>query len=220
MRIEKLFNTIHTLPKLVFSLILGIVAGVVLRQEERTLDFNLLIGWDVFCLSALLLFWITFFSIKANDVDAEAKILKTGTPTVFLLALWLIFASLGIIVLLFIRSVHQAHAVANFVVGYGGLLLSWGLVHTLFTIHYANLYYGGDKINADGGLVFPEDDKPDYLDFAYFSFVNGMTFQVSDVSVKSKTMRRIVLFHCLLAFAFNTVIVALSINLIAGFMQQ
>lgn len=220
MRIKSLFNSIHTVPKLLFSLALGLLAGVVLRQEDRTFDFNLLIGWDVFCLSALILFWITFFSIKAEDVADEAKILKTGTPTVFLLSLLLIFASLGIIVLLFISSVHHAHALPNFVVGYGGLILSWALVHTIFTIHYANLYYGGDKINADAGLDFPDDERPDYLDFAYFSFVNGMTFQVSDVSITSKTIRRIVLFHCLLAFAFNTVIVALSINLIAGFMQQ
>jgi uncharacterized membrane protein len=67
-----------------------------------------------------------------------------------------------------------------------------------------------------GGLVFPDDDKPGYSDFAYFSFVLGMTFQVSDIQITSKRLRRIALLHGILSFGFNTIIVALTINVIAG----
>jgi len=100
-----------------------------------------------------------------------------------------------------------------------GMLFSWLLVHSIFTVRYAHLYYGNDPEQPEthvGGLKFPSESKPDFLDFAYFSFVLGMTFQVSDVEVTSKKMRRIALFHGLLSFGYNTVIVALTINIIAG----
>jgi len=100
-----------------------------------------------------------------------------------------------------------------------GMLLSWVMVHTMFAFHYAHIYYGDDKQDPGkhaGGLEFPEEKKPDYLDFAYFSFVIGMTFQVSDVQITSHRLRRIVLLHGLLSFSLNTFVVALTINLIAG----
>ncbi len=86
-------------------------------------------------------------------------------------------------------------------------------------MRYAHIYYGDHKTNPGvhtGGLVFPNEDKPDYLDFAYFSFIVGMTFQVSDVVITLARLRKLVLLHSILAFGFNTVIVALTINVIAS----
>ena len=101
-----------------------------------------------------------------------------------------------------------------------GILLSWMMVHITFAFHYAHLYYDDDEEGNShknaGGLNFPNENKPDYLDFAYFSFIIGMTFQVSDVEVTSRKLRRMVLLHSLLAFGLNTFVVALTINLIAG----
>ena len=101
-----------------------------------------------------------------------------------------------------------------------GILLSWMMVHISFTFHYAHLYYDddddGNTHKHAGGLNFPNENKPDYLDFAYFSFIIGMTFQVSDVEITSKKLRRMVLLHSLLSFGLNTFVVALTINLIAG----
>ncbi len=99
------------------------------------------------------------------------------------------------------------------------LLLSWLLIHTLFAFHYARLYYflpeGGDEHHR--GLKFPdEDDEPDYLDFAYYSFVVGMTSQVSDIAVLSRRMRRLTLIHGVLSFIYNIAILAMSINIIGG----
>jgi len=96
--------------------------------------------------------------------------------------------------------------------------VSWVLVHTLFTFHYANMYYFklNDHKSDEASLIFPGKAKPDYLDFAYFSFVIGMTFQVSDVEIASQRIRRIALIHGLLSFTLNTFVVALTINLIAA----
>ena len=96
-------------------------------------------------------------------------------------------------------------------------MTSWVMLHTIFTLHYAHLYYSKIKDNPTvSGLDFPEEKKPDYIDFAYFSFIIGMTFQVSDVQINSRIIRRTALAHSLLAFALNTFVVALTINLIAG----
>jgi uncharacterized membrane protein len=87
----------------------------------------------------------------------------------------------------------------------------------MFTLRYAHYYYGeGDGAKAVGGLEFPNDDAPDYLDFAYFSFVIGMTAQVSDVAISSKSLRTLALVHGILSFCFNTVILALTINTVSG----
>ena len=100
------------------------------------------------------------------------------------------------------------------------ILLSWLFMNTIFALHYAHGFYGdadpSNEYQAIGGLVFPGRHDPDYWDFMYFSFVVGMTFQVSDVQVEAHELRREVLAHGVLAFFFNVVIVALTINILAG----
>ncbi|WP_245939703.1 DUF1345 domain-containing protein [Stenomitos frigidus] len=103
------------------------------------------------------------------------------------------------------------------------ILGSWLLVHTIFALHYAHGYYQDGSQSLEEakaeGLDFPGDIEPDYWDFLYFSFVIGMTSQVSDVQIESRSMRRLALLHGVLSFFFNTAIVAMSINLIAGLIQ-
>jgi uncharacterized membrane protein len=95
--------------------------------------------------------------------------------------------------------------------------LAWTLTHTSYTLRYAHLFYREN--DHEGGLEFPGRDEPDDFDFAYFAFTIGMTFQVSDVGVTSPLIRRTVLAHALLSFAYNTVIIALAINILAGFLN-
>ena len=98
------------------------------------------------------------------------------------------------------------------------VVLSWLLVHAVFGLRYAHKFYDdNDAITGSrtGGLDFPGEDSPDYRDFAYFSFVIGMTCQVSDVQVTSREMRRRVLQHGVLSFGFNTVILALTVNTVS-----
>jgi uncharacterized membrane protein len=98
------------------------------------------------------------------------------------------------------------------------LLLSWLLIQTLFAFHYARRYYSRhvSSMELRRGLKFPGDKEPDYLDFAYYSFVVGMTSQVSDVAVLTRHMRRLTLVHGVLSFIFNIAILAMSINIIGG----
>ena len=98
------------------------------------------------------------------------------------------------------------------------LALSWAVTHLTFAYRYAHEYYSYDLggKTVDGGIEFPKDDRPDYLDFVYFSFVLGMTFQVSDCNVTSKKLRRLATTQGLIGFIFNTVILALSVNIAAG----
>jgi uncharacterized membrane protein len=95
------------------------------------------------------------------------------------------------------------------------VISAWLLTHTSFTLRYAHLYYRDDD-EGEGGLAFPGDRRPDDFDFAYFAFTIGMCFQVSDVTVSSPQIRRAVLAHALLSFAYNTVILALALNLLFG----
>jgi uncharacterized membrane protein len=94
----------------------------------------------------------------------------------------------------------------------GSVVVSWVLVHTLFTVRYARLYY----LPPAGGIDFNDDEPPQYSDFAYIAFTIGMTFQVSDTDVRSKAVRRAALQQALLSFPLGTVIIATTVNLVAG----
>ena len=107
--------------------------------------------------------------------------------------------------------------VAGIVLAAASLLLSWLFMNTMFALHYAHAFYGDNQSRRRrGGLEFPGEKDPDYWDFAYFAIVVGMTFQVSDVQVTDRRMRRMVLVHGMVAFFFNVVIIALSVNVVAG----
>lgn len=95
------------------------------------------------------------------------------------------------------------------------LLLSWLFFNTIFALHYAHEFYG-DSGGKNDGLDFPGTKQPDYWDFVYFAFVIGMTFQVSDVQISEREIRRVALVHAVIAFFFNVIIVALSVNILAG----
>jgi uncharacterized membrane protein len=96
--------------------------------------------------------------------------------------------------------------------GVGSVIISWAVVHTIFTLRYARLYY----LDVDGGVDFHQLGAPRFSDFAYMAFTIGMTFQVSDTEVNTPTFRAYILRHALLSYLFGTVIVALTINLLAG----
>jgi len=165
---------------------------------------------------------------------------------IFIFVLAAALMSLFIVVLL-LKSTQQLTGNAltlHILLSITAVMCAWALVHTIFVFRYAHLYYetkgkagktAGEQDSAKNlvsdskrnvqpqykeGLEFPEEKTPDYLDFTYFSFVIGMTFQVSDVEISSKRIRRLALMHSLVSFAFNTVIVALSINIISGLMTK
>jgi uncharacterized membrane protein len=113
----------------------------------------------------------------------------------------------------------EQHLTTHLLLALATVVLSWLLMHAVFGLRYAHNFYGDSETDAEehaGGLEFPGNAPPDYRDFAYFSYVIGMTCQVSDVEVSSRAMRRLVLLHGVLAFGFNTVILALTINTVSS----
>lgn len=181
---------------------------------------HIMLGWDGFCFLLLLFYWHSFFTTPQLHIRKQAAKEDPSRAIIFSIILISTFASmLAVILLLTAKNQSPAVKELHLPIAIGAMILSWMLVHTVFAVRYAHLYYGNHASHPQthaGGLDFPEDDQPDFLDFAYFSFVLGMTFQVSDVSVTSKKIRRWALWHGLIAFAYNTVIVALTINIIAG----
>jgi uncharacterized membrane protein len=114
-----------------------------------------------------------------------------------------------------LSSAPVHHRFLNLLFAMGTILLSWSFIQVMFAFHYAHEFYAEHR-GAAGGLGFPGKEAPDYWDFLYFAFVIGMTEQVSDVTVRSKLMRRTVLAHGLLSFVFNFALLALTVNLAAS----
>ena len=108
------------------------------------------------------------------------------------------------------------HHFLNLVFAVVTILLSWSLIQVIFAFHYAHEYYYAEHRGQVRGLGFSGDDAPNYWDFFYFAFVIGMTSQVSDVTVKSKALRKMVMAHGLLSFVFNLTLLALAVNLAAS----
>ncbi|AMR33786.1 hypothetical protein A0256_21280 [Mucilaginibacter sp. PAMC 26640] len=184
-----------------------------------------LITWIAFALTIIILNWAIIIWAHPKEIRKIARLEDSSRYLIFLFVTTASLVSLLAIFLLLKSSKGQSEEqVAAYVfLSMGAVIVSWWLVHTVYTMRYAHLYYSVDegKGNPVGGLEFPGDDKePDYLDFVYFSFVLGMTFQVSDVEISSKRIRRIAWAHGLISFAFNTAIVALSINVISGLVAK
>jgi len=133
--------------------------------------------------------------------------------------LWLSIGVSAVVLVALVLELRAGHGsgVAGLALPGLALALAWAFMNTMFALHYAHRYYGDNARQQPlGGLDFPGDDAPDYWDFLYFSVVIGMTFQVSDVQITNRRLRRVALIQGVVAFVFNMVILALSVNVIAG----
>ena len=180
--------------------------------------------WDVFALCVLVLAWLTIITTPPEKLRARAQMQDLSHILIFIFVVVAACAGLFAVGFLFLNksvAVQRPHFFVHLLMSLVAIICSWALVHTVFGLRYAHTYYGdpdgptGPKPHA-GGLDFPGDREPDYMDFAYFSFVIGMTFQVSDVVITSRDFRKLVLVHAMLSFGFNTVILALTINTVSA----
>jgi uncharacterized membrane protein len=204
--------------------LIALGAGVCVFLATLTLHrlpFQLILSWNAFAITAIVLTWVRIVFADAKCAVLTAKLQDTGRTVIFSLVLVGACASLFAVAFLLGTAKGTGGARLGEHVGLAALTVvcSWFLIHTVFTMHYAHAYYRSEDPDERGkhgaGVNFPgdEEDEPDFLDFAYFSFVIGMTFQVSDVAITSKVIRRLSLVHAMLSFLFNTVILALAINL-------
>jgi len=199
------------------SAALGVVAGgaLAMPSDRLTAVTCALLGWDVAVSCYLAAVAVMMVRSPATEITRHAAGQDEGAFAILLLTVAAALASLGAIFAVLAGIAPSAPGFAYYVaLAIATVTLSWTFTHTIFALHYAYGFYG-DRTHARG-LKFPDDDKPDYWDFIYFSFVVGMTFQVSDVAVVNKGIRRMVVAHGIVSFLFNTAIVALTVNIVSS----
>jgi uncharacterized membrane protein len=206
-------------------LILGLAAGaatfVVLRGHLRLWSAGIA-AWNAVAVVILGLVWLTILTTPQRKIRQIAQQQDLSRLLVFLFVV--VTSSAALFAVGFLVSLKKSqignHFTVHLLLTLLTVIFSWTLVHTVYGLRYAHAFYGDSDepgVNRHaGGLIFPGDRSPDYFDFAYFSFVVGMTCQVSDVQITSRHMRRITLVHSVLSFGFNTMILALLINTVSG----
>lgn len=210
-------------PRLTIAVAVGIVAGVALiwLAPQMQASTRLILAWDALAATFLSLMFAHFADHSPTDIRDQAAVDDEGRGAILGLVLIAAAASVWAISLelSLAKEAHGTMKAAHIVLGFGTVVASWLMVQMIFALHYAHEYYGVDEsdgVSDAGGIEFPGHQAPDYWDFIYFSIIIGTASQTADCNILSKGLRRLNTVHCLIAFAFNTIIVALTINLTAG----
>jgi uncharacterized membrane protein len=212
-KMPKPLRVVYSRPRIFISIAVGIVTFVLLPAVPLRLVTRLLIAWEVFAALYLVLVYIMMLRSGHRHVRRNAVLQDDGRFLIVTVTVLGAFASIAAIVF---ELGASRHAVPQLLLATATITLSWAVVHTAFALHYAHDYYRGAK---PGGLQFPSGDQhdhADYWDFVYFSFVIGMTAQVSDVGITDKTIRRTATVHGIISFVYNTALVALMVNIAAS----
>jgi uncharacterized membrane protein len=211
-------RTVSGFQRIIEFFVVGLVVGVVVAAFAP---------WQVTVLAA----WIgggawflasTWWSLLRFDADQTEAVALREDPSREVARVVLLLASVASLVgtaleLVQARDRDGWNKVLFVAVAVGTVVVSWAIVHTLFTLRYAHAYY----TPPIGGIDFKsgEQHRPDYHDFAYVAFTVGMTFQISDTDLRTSPMRRVVLRHALLSYLFGAVILAVAINVVAGLLE-
>jgi uncharacterized membrane protein len=219
--------TSNRLYRLVLSLIIAVPIFIISRNKAPGI-VAFMYMWIAFAITYLVFSWQIILTCHPKDMMLMVKKADWGASFIFSFVLLSAFVGLFAIIFLLKSLPDESKRGLNLhiILSIVSVFCSWTLIHTLFTLKYAHQFYDANyeqNNDNDGyreGLNFPGEKEPDYLDFAYFSFVIGMTFQVSDVEVTSRHIRHVSLLHAFISFIYNTVIVALSINIISGLISK
>jgi len=178
---------------------------------------RIVMAWDIGTAAFLASSAELFFRSDHTNISADAARQEEGEWSIFALTLLGAVMSFAAIFLFSDAADRKKHQEFYLIFVIATLALSWLMVNVSFAYRYAHEYYSkanGQEV-IERGLDFPSEKNPDYLDFVYFAFVLGMTFQVSDTDITSKKFRRLATLHGLIGFLFNTTILALSVNIAA-----
>jgi uncharacterized membrane protein len=199
--------------------ILAALAVVFFAPDWLKGTVRLVAGYDAAAIVLLAYFWAIGIKDDPAATHRRAAVEDPGRNVVLGIVVLSCLIGLASAVIILGRgpNVPEHDRGLALAIGLSAVVLGWLLIHTSFIFRYAHLYYVGDEAGAmRKGLVFPGTPDPDDYDFAYFSFVLGMTFQVSDVQIIDQEVRKLAMLHGLLAFAYNTAILALVVNLASG----
>lgn len=218
----RFFHWLGRLPalsRLVICASLGTIAWFLPLPGVNVLC-RVIAAWDAYAWSLLLLFWAAILTADTGHIRDVATAEDPGRFILFGIVLVGVMASLLAVTVLLgtMHTLGRSTFLAQIGLAVGAVAGAWLLLHTIFTLRYAHLYYDPDVDGGVGGLQFPSDKgfEPDYLDFAYFAFTIGMAAQTADVAISGRLQRRLTLLHSLLSFSFNTALVAMSISALGG----
>lgn len=205
-----------SLRRLLLALVIGLIGGVA-ASFFLPWQGAVLAGWDVGAALYILRVWIRVLPMSPTECSKHAAREDPSVvlaDSVIVVASVAELASVGLI-LVKVASSHGAMKALLLAIGVLSVILAWGALHTMFTLRYGRIYY----TESPGAIDFNEKTSPDYADFAYLAFTIGMTFQVSDTNLTSKTMRRMALRHALISYLFGAVIIGLVINVVASLLH-
>ncbi len=208
--LPRLVRIVRARPRLFLAVLFGLVVIVALPSDWRWAT-RLLVGWDV---GVGLFLVLAYFMIAREDVShirRHAALQDEAGVVILILTASAALASLGAI----LAELGAGREPAHLALAALTIALSWAFTHTIFALHYAHEFYDENR-GKGGGLVFPGEAEPNYWDFVYFSFVVGMTSQVSDVAVTARSIRRTVNAHGIVSFVFNVALIALTVNIAAS----
>lgn len=210
--------------RLLVSTALGVIAFAWLTPLRIEWSVRAIAGWDAFSIALLAFAWTIIIRADARETRRRAGEDDPGHHTVFVIALVASLISLfaAAVVLRKVKAFTGAEEATWTLLTLAAVALSWAVTHTAYTFRYAHMHYQRSSKHhkhSDGGIQFCGTEEPSDVDFAYFAFTIGMCFQVSDVVVTTTRMRREVLLHAVLSFVYNTVILALALNLAVNLMS-
>ena len=212
----------HHQVQIRFLVAFAVGLGVALFAPIHDLITRVLAGWNAGGWLYFTLIVNKMWHAEIEGIKREASIERESRIAVLIIViLGSFFALLALLTQLSVmKTEHGFGRSLSIALSASTIFLSWLLIHLVFAVFYAHEFHSerGGKTNASGGggLKFPGENSPDYLDFIYFSFVVGTTAQTSDVAVTSRAMRRVVVVHGVLSFFFNAGVLALAVNILAG----
>jgi uncharacterized membrane protein len=221
-KLPKLLRIIWARPRLFVSLVVGLVVGLTLPEDWRPVTRGL-IGWNVAIWLYLCAALVMMVRSEHKDIHRRAAIQDEGGHVILALAAMASAMSFGAIVAHLANLKDLPAEAKGLHIGLALITIvgSWFFVHMTYALHYAHEFFLGAKPDESGkwvgGISFPGAQCPDYFDFLYFSYVIGVACQTADVDITGSQARRVALAHGILAFFYNNAVLALSINIGAGF---
>ncbi|HQW20797.1 MAG TPA: DUF1345 domain-containing protein [Rhodocyclaceae bacterium] len=215
--IARAWHQVLVRPRLVLSGLAGLLVFLLL-PVELAISTRALMTWVVGAGLYLLLAFVLIWRASIEHMRWRTRIQDDGAAVVLFLTVAAAVASLVAIImeLAGLKSITPVRQALHLGLVGATFLASWLLVHTSFALHYAHAYYVSQGKEGAAPLEFPDQKMPSYMDFLYFSMVVGMTSQTADVAIATTQMRRLVMVHGMIAFAFNTILLALTINIAAS----
>ncbi len=215
--VTNIFRYMRVRPRLSTATVIGI-ALIVFLPRTISGPTRALFTWDLGAGLYLGLAWTMMFRASVEKMRWRASIQDDGAAVILALTVVAAVASLAAILLelIGIKGLSPRDQTLHLGLAALTILLSWSFVHTAFALHYAHEFYDDPGKDGQPCLDFPGTPEPDYVDFLYFAFVLGTTSQTSDVTINSSPMRRLALLHGVIAFFFNTTLLALMVNIAAG----